>query len=682
MPTKQDHESSPLASRGGPVDPSHRGPWGRVLGAWGGLSLAGLWVGGIVGALAVGANDSIASASDGLILWAWVVLAYALVFVPAGLISALLATFWLPRRIRKWAPPTSWSYVGLLAFLGYSLGSRAVQWVRPWATEVDRSSMAAGSALAILALGLGILIAQGWGVRLGRRWALPPTLGLLLSPAWVAFETRQPDPTPDDVVWDLDPDQDPAPVVLVGIDGADPKDVERLIGEGRLPHLANLVDRGTLAPLQTIRPTWSPIIWNTIATGQPGSEHRILDFTEIPVPGVSQGVQGLRVVERLAQGAGQSKFASTPGHVGLTPMVYGLVRRNRLEERPIRAHHRRVKALWNMLSDVGLQIGVIGWWATSPAERVDGWLVGDDGPRHHALRLRDPDQPFALSGAATWPPDYIQTLAEVQPGSLFGPSLPWNPEDRDTSARTVLGGSLFQDLDEALHGPLIDDWPCLQLAHDVLEDDRFNADTANRLIREQSPPFLAVYWNGVDALSHRIERHQKRDPRFRKAVDRYYEEIDHLLGTLLEHERPRTTYVLVSDHGWSYDPTLYGHYHAPHGILLVAGHHARVSENPPAPTESGTGLGQGTEQEHGQGFPPPANIEDITPTILHLFGLPASEEMPGRVLLEYLQPRATQARIASWGTHAPQFSEFADAIDGGLNAEDQLEKLRALGYVK
>ena len=39
---------------------------------------------------------------------------------------------------------------------------------------------------------------------------------------------------------------------------------------------------------------------------------------------------------------------------------------------------------------------------------------------------------------------------------------------------------------------------------------------------------------------------------------------------------------------------------------------------------------------------------DVAPTVLHLLGLPAAYDMPGRVLAEVLEDSETAERIESW----------------------------------
>ena len=46
---------------------------------------------------------------------------------------------------------------------------------------------------------------------------------------------------------------------------------------------------------------------------------------------------------------------------------------------------RRVKALWNIASDRGLDVAVVGWWATWPPETVRGSIVSDRTSYHFLL---------------------------------------------------------------------------------------------------------------------------------------------------------------------------------------------------------------------------------------------------------------------------------------------------------
>jgi predicted AlkP superfamily phosphohydrolase/phosphomutase len=67
-------------------------------------------------------------------------------------------------------------------------------------------------------------------------------------------------------------------VVVVGLDGLDPRRTDRLIAEGRLPNLAMLARTGTAARLGTTLPPISPVAWSSFQTGVNPGKHAIFDF--------------------------------------------------------------------------------------------------------------------------------------------------------------------------------------------------------------------------------------------------------------------------------------------------------------------------------------------------------------------------------------------------------------------
>jgi len=67
-------------------------------------------------------------------------------------------------------------------------------------------------------------------------------------------------------------------VVVLGIDGMDPRLLERFMGEGRLPNLQRLAAEGDVRDLQTTMPPLSPVAWSTFITGMDPGGHGIFDF--------------------------------------------------------------------------------------------------------------------------------------------------------------------------------------------------------------------------------------------------------------------------------------------------------------------------------------------------------------------------------------------------------------------
>ncbi len=67
-------------------------------------------------------------------------------------------------------------------------------------------------------------------------------------------------------------------VVILGLDGVDPRDIRRLIDAGRLPAFARLEQTGAFVELATTCPPISPVAWSSFMTGANPGKHNIFDF--------------------------------------------------------------------------------------------------------------------------------------------------------------------------------------------------------------------------------------------------------------------------------------------------------------------------------------------------------------------------------------------------------------------
>jgi predicted AlkP superfamily phosphohydrolase/phosphomutase len=66
--------------------------------------------------------------------------------------------------------------------------------------------------------------------------------------------------------------------LILGFDAFDPTVFERLVRQGRMPHLAKYVDLGGYAHFSVANPPQSEVSWTSIATGLNPAEHGIFDF--------------------------------------------------------------------------------------------------------------------------------------------------------------------------------------------------------------------------------------------------------------------------------------------------------------------------------------------------------------------------------------------------------------------
>lgn len=147
-------------------------------------------------------------------------------------------------------------------------------------------------------------------------------------------------------------------------------------------------------------------------------------------------------------------------------------------------------------------------------------------------------------------------------------------------------------------------------------------------------------------------------------IPKVHREFDRFLDRLLAEVGPETVVVIASDHGHS--PTmihsLYSqHRHGPPGILLMRG----------GPVKRGLNV---------QG----ADIYDLYPTILYLLGLPVPQDLPGKVLLDAIDPGFVSLHPVRT---VPTFRNLGlppnlpGASRDGVMNEQEIQKLRSLGYI-
>lgn len=69
-------------------------------------------------------------------------------------------------------------------------------------------------------------------------------------------------------------------VLLIGLDGADWEIVDSMIKKGKLPHFERLIANGVSGRLRSVQPMYSPVIWTSIITGKTKEKHGISGFLD------------------------------------------------------------------------------------------------------------------------------------------------------------------------------------------------------------------------------------------------------------------------------------------------------------------------------------------------------------------------------------------------------------------
>jgi len=141
--------------------------------------------------------------------------------------------------------------------------------------------------------------------------------------------------------------------------------------------------------------------------------------------------------------------------------------------------------------------------------------------------------------------------------------------------------------------------------------------------------------------------------KFASAVPDAYRRTDEEIGKILAKATGKPYVVVVSDHGFqsSSDPSKAIGTHNPDGIYIVSG--------PGITPKSGL----------------PKFIEDVTPTVLYLLGLPTGQDMDGKVFAEVGE------MIGRAPTSIPSYEKGGrDSTDEPVDG-DTWESLKGLGYV-
>jgi len=408
------------------------------------------------------------------------------------------------------------------------------------------------------------------------------------------------------------------PVLFVGLDAADWQYLDPLLARGEMPELARLVRESHSGVLETEHPPLSPILWTTMFTGVSPLEHGVLDFS------------------RFRPGSG--------------------------EREPIGSEERLRPALWNLASWAGRPVTVLGLWATYPAEPVQGLLVAD--------------RFFAFLDMGEMPPE----------GTVYPPERqPWAREilrqvEEEVGLKTMRG--YLPDLGEeeyrrALEATRPYDDPVSALRR-ILVETRVYARLLAESWERDRPELAVLYLQGTDSIGHVFApyyppRQASVSPadfaRFSGVADRYFHEIDRLLGEMRRLAAARGAVLfLASDHGF------YWHEGRPERLSSFANATAAKWHRK-----------EGMYLLHGPGLAPApqrgrGGVRQVAPTLVSLLGLAPAAGMKAEPLPPVTLPAAAPFDYLPYFERERQRRlDQRPAVPGG--GEEEIAKLRALGYV-
>ena len=500
-----------------------------------------------------------------------------------------------------------------------------------------------------------------------------------------------------------------APVVVIGLDGADFDLLVPWIEAGDLPNLKKFLDGAAVGELTTVYPILSPVCWTSACTGVNPGKHGIYDFQK-------EDPQG-----------------------GKDPLIET-------------ATNRRALPIWMLLSDAGYRVGVLNVPMTYPPDPVRGVMVsGFPYPNGNVNYTYPPElqnslgkYPLDYLGLSLWKRTQTDILNDIKEGQEARARVAtewvksgkydfiwavftdpdrvqhffWKDMDPEHPRHTAEGaaqfGTAIHDIwvrDDQILGAIFDALPS-DATVVMLSDHGFDAiykqvNLANWLPKTEMPQWLStmavprmLFTNGL--LHHWVEGGKVpgssdrevfldkfidlcknlQDPQtgvhpfeslFRRE-DIYSGRVVEKAPDLVFQESPKyyvtkgyadSTSLPVIQDIWS---TSFSGHHRPQGILAVR-----------SPLVHASTQGALRDRLAKGGDFKDAHIIDVSPTLLTLMQQIIPEEMDGRVLTEVIASDFLKQHPPQTG-HVEGF--LLDRVPPSKLTPEEREKMKALPYLQ
>jgi len=275
-------------------------------------------------------------------------------------------------------------------------------------------------------------------------------------------------------------------ILIIGLDGASPDLIERWM-DG-LPNLKKIKENGVFGSLNSTIPPFSCPAWNCFMTGKNPGKIGIFDFQV---------------------GLGQFDVSSYPAIVNLT--------------------YQDSLSFWDIISDVGLKVGIINVPLTYPPTELNGFMV---------------------SGFLT-PPDATDY---TYPEELRDEIYRFIPNYEPTEFVEMTAPELMRRREE---GFLDANSLCIENTSRI----------SDYLLRNKRWDVFVTVFTPLDRLQHYFwhhmdENHPKYDEsqarKYRNVIKDFYQKLDGIIGELEGKLGEETNIIIMSDHGFG---PAYGYFH-------------------------------------------------------------------------------------------------------------------------
>ncbi len=382
--------------------------------------------------------------------------------------------------------------------------------------------------------------------------------------------------------------QAPRPhVVVIGVNGMELDVIRPLLLEGAMPNLEHVINNGAYGKLRTVSAPNCPRVYSTIFTSTEPDEHGVTGFL---VGGIT---------------------ANT----------------NMLKEEPI----------WSVLSRNDVSVGMANVPATFPVMPVNGYMISGMLTRGKNCEdgvLCAPKLSDVTGGDAVYP-------------RALQPELLKNVGDFYIDCERMPGASDLKGHEKEVIDKWLDKVQLIRDEQTKLFDYLLTKHPTDFTMLGQSCEDRTGHWLYPIAPYNVGYNASINSVRVEAFPDQYIA-FDKVLGSILKHVDENTYVIIISDHGIkplrefeNKDP----HAHMDHEKTtpVIAKHDFADGDDVP-----GSFFAMGPGIKHNSrlmGFE--ASVYDITPTILHIYGIEQPKQMRGRVLTEIFDNSQNKALSGS-----------------------------------
>jgi predicted AlkP superfamily phosphohydrolase/phosphomutase len=376
-------------------------------------------------------------------------------------------------------------------------------------------------------------------------------------------------------------------VVVIGVNGMELDVIRPLLLKGAMPNLERVINNGAYGKLRTVSAPNCPRVYSTIFTSTQPDEHGVTGFL---VGGIT---------------------ANT----------------NMLKEEPI----------WSVLSRNDVSVGMANVPATFPVMPVNGYMISGMLTRGKNCEdgvLCAPKLSEVTGGDAVYP----RTLQ---------PELLKNVGDFYIDCERMPGASDLKGHEKEFIDKWLDKVQLIRDEQTKLFDYLMTKHPTDFTMLGQSCEDRTGHWLYPIAPYNVGYNASINSVRVEAFPDQYIA-FDKVLGSILKHVDENTYVIIISDHGIkplrefeNKDP----HAHMDHEKTtpVIAKHDFADGDDVP-----GSLFAMGPGIKHNSrlmGFE--ASVYDITPTILHIYGIERPKQMRGRVLTEIFENKQNKALFGS-----------------------------------